>query len=156
MEQNKRKDLKKVYRGIYLNAGPTCLSRLDRNHVPAHRASSRKLFSYHSLKGTLFQTSVWNPSRFEVYTDGSKRDSEAGFAVCILEHGEPYGIFKFKLGVNDTVFQAELEATDFAVRWDWKKISKLILLRIASHPSRPSGAPGPGLRWSSGPKKILT
>ncbi|GBO29258.1 hypothetical protein AVEN_159147-1, partial [Araneus ventricosus] len=56
-------------------------------------------------------------SRFEVFTDGSKNDSEAGLAVCILEHEEPYEIFKFKLGVNNTVFQAELVAIDFAVRW---------------------------------------
>ncbi|GBL72030.1 hypothetical protein AVEN_115058-1 [Araneus ventricosus] len=95
-------------------------------------------------------------SRFKVYTDGSTNDSEAGFAVCILEHGEPYEIFKFKLGVNNTVFQAELAAIDFAVRWALDKKIKLILLWIASHPSRPSGAPGPRLRWSSGPKKILT
>ncbi|GBM63017.1 hypothetical protein AVEN_143448-1 [Araneus ventricosus] len=89
-------------------------------------------------------------SRFEVYTDGSKSDSEAGFAVCILEHGGPHEIFKFKLGVNNTagliIFQAELAATDFAVRWALEKKSKLILLRIASDPSRPSGSPGPGLR----------
>ncbi|GBO38119.1 hypothetical protein AVEN_116634-1 [Araneus ventricosus] len=91
-----------------------------------------------------------------MYKDGSKSDSEAGFAVCVLEHGEPYEIFKFKLGVNNTVFQAELAAIDFAVRWALEQKSKLILLRIASHPSRPSEAPGPGLRWSSGPKKILT
>ncbi|GBN27341.1 hypothetical protein AVEN_5252-1 [Araneus ventricosus] len=34
-------------------------------------------------------------------------------------------------------------------------MSKLIFLRIASHPSTPSAAPDPGLRWSSRPKKIL-
>ncbi|GBM02565.1 hypothetical protein AVEN_178495-1 [Araneus ventricosus] len=45
------------------------------------------------------------------------------------------------------VFQAEMAAIDFAVRWALGKKSKLILLRIASHPSRPSGAPGPGLRF---------
>ncbi|GBL78830.1 hypothetical protein AVEN_48825-1 [Araneus ventricosus] len=56
-------------------------------------------------------------SRIEVYTDSSKSDSEAGFAVCILDHGEPYEILKFKLGVNNTAFQAELAAIDFAVRW---------------------------------------
>ncbi|GBN02089.1 hypothetical protein AVEN_73291-1 [Araneus ventricosus] len=70
------------------------------------------------LSEILLETRVLNiesqvqGSRFEVYTDGSKSDSEAGFAVCILEHGEPYEIFKFKLGVNNTVFQAELAAID--------------------------------------------
>ncbi|GBN91322.1 hypothetical protein AVEN_148866-1 [Araneus ventricosus] len=69
-------------------------------------------------------------------------------AVCILDHEEPYEIFKFKLGVNNTVFQAELAAIDFAVRWALEQKSKLILLRIASHPSRPSEAPGPALTCS--------
>ncbi|GBL91005.1 hypothetical protein AVEN_184397-1 [Araneus ventricosus] len=95
-------------------------------------------------------------SSFEVYTDGSKSDSVAGFAVCILDHGEPYEIFKFKLGVYNTVLQAELAAIDFAFRWALERKLKLILLRITSRPSRPFGAADPGLRWSSGPKKILT
>ncbi|GBN06752.1 hypothetical protein AVEN_14639-1 [Araneus ventricosus] len=66
--------------------------------------------------------------RFEVYTDGSKSNSEAGFAVCILEHREPYEIFNFKLGVNNTVFQAELAAIDFAVCWDLKKKIKINII----------------------------
>ncbi|GBN28512.1 hypothetical protein AVEN_259043-1, partial [Araneus ventricosus] len=67
-------------------------------------------------------------SRFEVYTDGSKSDSEAGFAVCILEHEEPYEIFKFKLGVNNTVSQAQLAAIDFVVRWALGKKIKINII----------------------------
>ncbi|GBM00674.1 hypothetical protein AVEN_118022-1 [Araneus ventricosus] len=43
--------------------GPTCLTWVDRNDVPTHRASSRQLFSHHCLKRTLFQIGV--PSIFE-------------------------------------------------------------------------------------------
>ncbi|GBN31661.1 hypothetical protein AVEN_97393-1 [Araneus ventricosus] len=59
--QDSLDDLLQLISGIYLNAGPTCLARLGRNQVPAHLASSRQLFSQHSLKRTLFQISVWNP-----------------------------------------------------------------------------------------------
>ncbi|GBL75368.1 hypothetical protein AVEN_194566-1 [Araneus ventricosus] len=40
-----------------------------------------------------------------------------GFSVCILKNGEPFRIFQFKLNKNNTVFQAELAAIDFAVCW---------------------------------------
>ncbi|GBN08661.1 hypothetical protein AVEN_257550-1 [Araneus ventricosus] len=45
--------------GNYLNAGPTCLSQLRRNHVPDHSSS----VSHHCLKRTLFQIS--GPSNSE-------------------------------------------------------------------------------------------
>ncbi|GBM73667.1 hypothetical protein AVEN_201112-1, partial [Araneus ventricosus] len=47
-----------IYLGIYPNAGPTCLTRVGENHVPAHRTSSRQLFPHDCLKIILFQISV--------------------------------------------------------------------------------------------------
>ncbi|GBO41060.1 hypothetical protein AVEN_165919-1 [Araneus ventricosus] len=134
---------KKVHKTIIIN--PFQL-------IEAKKVSSLKLSEIPLESRVLNIESQVPGSRFEVYTDGSKSDSEAGFAVCILEHGEPYEIFKFKLGVNNTVFQAEMAAKDFAVRWSLEKMSKLILLQIVNHPSRSSGAPG--LRWSSGQRKF--
>ncbi|GBN64387.1 hypothetical protein AVEN_129915-1 [Araneus ventricosus] len=47
-----------IYLDVYLNSGPTCLTRFGRNHVPARCASSGQLFSHHCLKRTLFQITV--------------------------------------------------------------------------------------------------
>ncbi|GBN87000.1 hypothetical protein AVEN_145048-1 [Araneus ventricosus] len=46
--------------GIYLNAGPTCLTRRGRNQVLSIVPVSRELFSQHSLKKIFLQISVWN------------------------------------------------------------------------------------------------
>ncbi|GBL79991.1 hypothetical protein AVEN_29016-1 [Araneus ventricosus] len=56
-------------------------------------------------------------SQFEVYTDGSRIGDDCGLSVCILKNEHPFKIFKFKLSKNNTVFQAELAAINFAVRW---------------------------------------
>ncbi|GBM61125.1 hypothetical protein AVEN_152265-1 [Araneus ventricosus] len=56
-------------------------------------------------------------SQFEVYMDGSRIGDDCGFSVCILKNEHPFKIFKFKLSKNNTVFQAELAAINFAVRW---------------------------------------
>lgn len=48
-----------IFLGIYLKKGPTCLTRLGRDHVPAQWANSRQLFLSHSLRKTLFQISVF-------------------------------------------------------------------------------------------------
>ncbi|GBN23726.1 hypothetical protein AVEN_52249-1, partial [Araneus ventricosus] len=56
-------------------------------------------------------------SRFEVYTDGSRIGDDCGLSVCILKNEHSFKIFKFKLSKNNTVFQAELAAINFTVRW---------------------------------------
>ncbi|GBL76173.1 hypothetical protein AVEN_234454-1 [Araneus ventricosus] len=56
-------------------------------------------------------------SQFEVCTDGSRIGDDCGFSVCILKNEHPFKIFKFKLSKNNTIFQAELAAINFAVRW---------------------------------------
>ncbi|GBM64551.1 hypothetical protein AVEN_232730-1 [Araneus ventricosus] len=56
-------------------------------------------------------------NQYEVYTDGSRIEEDTGFSVCILKNGEPFKIFQFKLNKNNTVFQAELAAIDFAMCW---------------------------------------
>ncbi|GBN08339.1 hypothetical protein AVEN_3937-1 [Araneus ventricosus] len=67
-------------------------------------------------------------SQFEVYTDGSRIRDDCGFSMCILKNEHPFKIFKFKLSKNNTVFQAELAAINFAVRWAQEKGFKLIYI----------------------------
>ncbi|GBO32207.1 hypothetical protein AVEN_237630-1 [Araneus ventricosus] len=64
-------------------------------------------------------------SQFEVHTDGSRIGDDCGFSVCILKNEHPFKIFKFKLSKNNTVFQAELAAINFAVRWAQENGSKI-------------------------------
>ncbi|GBN34523.1 hypothetical protein AVEN_223260-1 [Araneus ventricosus] len=52
-----------LQKGIYLKAGPTCLTRFGGNHVSALRAISRKLFSHHCMKKALFQVNKCSEPR---------------------------------------------------------------------------------------------
>ncbi|GBM53357.1 hypothetical protein AVEN_165033-1 [Araneus ventricosus] len=56
-------------------------------------------------------------NQYEVYTDGSRIGDDTGFSVCILKNGELFKIFQFKLNRNNTVFQTEVAAINFAVCW---------------------------------------
>ncbi|GBL75862.1 hypothetical protein AVEN_234210-1 [Araneus ventricosus] len=69
---------------------------------------------------TLDITSKVLNNQYGVYTDGSRIGNDTGFSVCILKNGERFKIFQFKLNKNNTVFQTELAAVDFAVCWALK------------------------------------
>ncbi|GFT21186.1 putative 115 kDa protein in type-1 retrotransposable element R1DM [Trichonephila clavipes] len=55
------------------------------------------------------------PSEWEVYTDGSKIDSNVGFAVCIFFRGSPFKTYLFKIQDFNSVFQAEFSAIGLSV-----------------------------------------
>ncbi|GFX66444.1 putative 115 kDa protein in type-1 retrotransposable element R1DM [Trichonephila clavipes] len=57
------------------------------------------------------------PSEWEVYTDGSKIDSNVGFAVCIFYRGSPFKTYLFKIQDFNSVFQAEFSAIGLSVCW---------------------------------------
>ncbi|GBM38476.1 hypothetical protein AVEN_24574-1 [Araneus ventricosus] len=61
----------------------------------------------------------------EEYTDESRIGDDCGLSVCILKNEHPFKIFKFTLSKNNTVFQAELAAIDFVVRWAQEKGFKI-------------------------------
>ncbi|GBN63100.1 hypothetical protein AVEN_138099-1 [Araneus ventricosus] len=64
---------------------------------------------------------------YEVYTDGSKINEETGLAVCILKDNDNSQNFLFKLKPYNSVFQAELEAIQFAANWAASENSKINL-----------------------------
>ncbi|GBL80801.1 hypothetical protein AVEN_26236-1 [Araneus ventricosus] len=64
-------------------------------------------------------------SQFEVYTDGYIIGDDCGLSGCILKNEHPFKIFKFKLSKNNTVFQTELAAINFAVCWAQKNGLKI-------------------------------
>ncbi|GBL77690.1 hypothetical protein AVEN_152913-1 [Araneus ventricosus] len=53
---------------------------------------------------------------YDVGTDGSRINSETGFAVCIFNTNISTEEYLFRLGSCNTVFQAEMAAIDFAAR----------------------------------------
>ncbi|GBO26908.1 hypothetical protein AVEN_52672-1 [Araneus ventricosus] len=55
--------------------------------------------------------------QFQVYTVRSRIDDNTGLSVCIFPKDETPDIYRFKLNTNNTVFQPELAAIDFGVRW---------------------------------------
>ncbi|GBN28880.1 hypothetical protein AVEN_174986-1 [Araneus ventricosus] len=64
-------------------------------------------------------------SQFEVYTDGYRIGGGCGLSMCNLKNEHPFKIFKFKLSKNIIVFQAELAASNFAVRFSQKNGVKI-------------------------------
>ena len=71
-----------IYLGIYPNAGPTCLTHLGGNHVPARLASSRQLFSHNSLKRTLFHSSDSALMRLPIQPPVDNFESLLQFVIC--------------------------------------------------------------------------
>ncbi|GBM25921.1 hypothetical protein AVEN_94365-1 [Araneus ventricosus] len=55
-----------------------------------------------------------NDNTYDVSTEGSRINNDAGFAVCIFKNNEPYEDFLYKLNPPNYVFQAELAAIGFA------------------------------------------
>ncbi|GBM65612.1 hypothetical protein AVEN_164719-1 [Araneus ventricosus] len=49
--------------------------------------------------------------------DGSRINDNTGLSVCIFPKDETLDIYLFKLNKNNIVFQVELVAIDFGVRW---------------------------------------
>ncbi|GBM44046.1 hypothetical protein AVEN_223170-1 [Araneus ventricosus] len=87
-----------------------------------HLESALKLITAHKIsleiekKGSREELHIPN-SQFEVYTDGSRINDNTALSVCIFPTDETPNIYRFKLNKNNTVFQAELAAIDFGVRW---------------------------------------
>ncbi|GBM37904.1 hypothetical protein AVEN_72823-1 [Araneus ventricosus] len=57
--------------------------------------------------------------------DGSKIDNDDGFTVCILKDYIAFKNYCFKLKHFNSVFHAEIAATNFAVGWTLKNNSKI-------------------------------
>ncbi|GBO44730.1 hypothetical protein AVEN_186451-1 [Araneus ventricosus] len=62
---------------------------------------------------------------YDVYTAGSRINSETGFAVCIFKNNISTEEHVFSLGSCNTVFQAELDAIDFAAGWALRNNAKV-------------------------------
>ncbi|GBM47588.1 hypothetical protein AVEN_77028-1 [Araneus ventricosus] len=62
---------------------------------------------------------------YEIYTDGSRIENEAVFAVYILKDEINIQNYLFKLDTFNSVFQAELAAIEFAVNWAVKEKVKV-------------------------------
>ncbi|GBN83469.1 hypothetical protein AVEN_209919-1 [Araneus ventricosus] len=60
--------------------------------------------------------------------DGSRINSETGFAVCILKNNISTEECLFRLGSCNTVFQAKLAAIDFAAGWALRNNAKINIL----------------------------
>ncbi|GBM85172.1 hypothetical protein AVEN_226229-1 [Araneus ventricosus] len=62
---------------------------------------------------------------YDVFMDGSRINSETGFAVCIFKNSISTEEYLFRLGSCNTVFQAELAAIDFAAGWSLRNNAKI-------------------------------
>lgn len=64
-----------------------------------------------------FPPSLPHGARFTIYTDGSKTDSGVGAAFCVFDNNTLTETHKYTLNINNTVFQAEIQAIQQALNW---------------------------------------
>ncbi|GBM47419.1 hypothetical protein AVEN_175598-1 [Araneus ventricosus] len=62
---------------------------------------------------------------YDVYTDGSRINSDTGLAVYIFKNNTSTEEYLFRLGSCNTVFQAELAAIDFTAGWVLRNNAKI-------------------------------
>ncbi|GBO20146.1 hypothetical protein AVEN_35899-1 [Araneus ventricosus] len=93
--------LNQIYLGIYFNPGPTCLTRLDRNHVPLSQFWATVFTSL--SEDNSVQISVWNPN-WVPYLGYMGRGSRIP-----LSFASSMGIF---MQEDDTITQARVFASD--------------------------------------------
>lgn len=76
--------------------------------------SSSLLSSHHKI---LQLNTTIGPSAYHIYTAGSGLEDGVGFAVCVFFRGSVLPTFIYKLNSYNSVFQSELLAIYYAVKW---------------------------------------